>query len=99
MLYDARMPQPRACLRLAAIACCAIVASLSSQSARCEETSPQIWVNPGFYSQHFKSGGQFRGDNWGVGAEVTFSPDHSLLAGSFINSDDRRSKYGAYWWR
>ena len=58
-----------------------------------------MWVNPGFYSQHFKSGGNFRSDNWGVGAEMVLAPDHAVLAGSFINSDSTRSKYGAYWWR
>ena len=99
MLYDVRMSQPVAALRLAAVACFATVTPFASQSARCEEIPPQVWVNPGFYSLHFKSSGRFRSDNWGVGAEVTLSPDHSVLAGSFINSDDRRSQYGAYWWR
>lgn len=93
------MPQAAVFLRLAAIACCAIVTSFASQSARSEEPPAQVWVNPGFYSQHLKSGGRFRSDNWGVGAEVTFAPDHSMMAGSFINSDGMRSRYGAYWWR
>jgi hypothetical protein len=99
MLYDARMPRAMVIVRRAAIACFAIVSPFASQGARSEEPSPQVWINPGFYSQHFKSTARFRSDNWGVGAEVALAPDHSLLAGSFINSDDRRSKYGAYWWR
>ena len=97
MLYDARMLQASTLDRLAAIA--AMMAAFSSQNARGDEPPTQVWVNPGFYSQHFKSSTRFRSDNWGVGAEVTFSPDHAVLAGSFINSDDRRSQYGAYWWR
>jgi len=99
MLYDARMLQASTLDRLAAIACVAMMAAFSSQNARGDEPPTQVWVNPGFYSQHIKSSTRFRSDNWGVGAEVTFSPDHAVLAGSFINSDDRRSKYGAYWWR
>jgi hypothetical protein len=99
MHYDSSMTPAASFPRLIAVACIALGAPLFSQSARGEEASPQVWINPGFYSQHFKTSGRFRSDNWGVGAEVTFSPDHSLLAGSFINSDGRRSQYGAYWWR
>jgi hypothetical protein len=82
-----------------AIACFAILPIVTCQSARSEESSTQVWVNPGFYSQHFKSSGSFRSDNWGVGAELALSPEHAALTGSFINSDGRRSQYGAYWWR
>jgi len=85
--------------RLAALASFSILTVAASKPVRGEESYPQVWVNPGFYSQHFRSGGQFRSDNWGMGAEVAFSPDHALLGGSFINSDSKRSQYGAYWWR
>jgi hypothetical protein len=82
-----------------AIACFAILAIVASQSAQSDDLPTQVWVNPGFYSQHFKSSSNFRSDNWGVGAEMALSPEHAVLAGSFINSDGRRSQYGAYWWR
>ncbi len=80
------------------VACLAIPAILASAGARGEEIRT-VWVNPGFYSQHFKSSAQFRSNNLGVGAEVALSADHAVMAGSFINSDGMRSQYGAYWWR
>ena len=76
-----------------------ILALAASPHARSQERSTQVWVNPGFYSQHFRSGGQFRSNNAGVGAEVVLSADHAMLAGTFINSDSQRSLYAAYWWR
>ena len=94
-----REPGLAAFTRILALASFAVSAAAASASVRGEESGPQVWVNPGFYSQHFRSGGQFRSDNFGVGAEVVLAPDHSVLAGSFINSDSRRSQYGAYFWR
>lgn len=61
--------------------------------------SPQVWLNPGTFSIHFDRDKDLREDNTGVGAEVVFSDDHALAAGSFINSNRRRSQYGAYYWR
>lgn len=84
---------------LQALACFAISALTASPQAWGEGAGAQVWVNPGFYSQHLRSGGQFRSDNLGVGAEAAFSADHAVLGGTFMNSDDRRSNYAAYWWR
>ena len=50
-------------------------------------------------SYHFDRTKDLREDNVGFGAEVVLHDDHSLLAGSIINSDRRRSRYGAYHWR
>lgn len=74
-------------------------ATLASLDARSDEFATQVWLNPGFYSQHFKSSANFRGNNLGLGAEVVFAPEHAVMAGTFINSDGARSQYGAYWWR
>jgi hypothetical protein len=63
-----------------------------------EERSPKLWLNPGFFTHHFRSG-DFRQDNYGPGLEVVFSPRDTLLAGSFINSDSERSHYAGYYWR
>ena len=60
---------------------------------------PQVWLNPGFLSWHFDRSKDLRGDNWGVGAEVVFTPDHTVMAGNFINSDGQRSNYASYQWR
>ena len=63
-----------------------------------EERYPKLWLNPGFFTHHFRSG-DFRQDNYGPGLEVVFSPRDTLLAGSFINSDSERSHYAGYYWR
>ena len=58
-----------------------------------------MWLNPGIFSYHFDRAKDLREDNLGFGAEVVLHDDHSLLAGSIINSDRQRSRYGAYHWR
>jgi hypothetical protein len=40
-----------------------------------------------------------RGDNWGIGAEVMLRPEHVVMAGTFINSDNEHSHYAGYQWR
>ena len=61
--------------------------------------SPSVWLNPGTYSYHFSRDKDFREDNIGIGAEVWLADDHALMAGTFINSERARSRYGAYQWR
>lgn len=63
------------------------------------EYSPQVWINPGLYSYHFDRSKNFRDNNIGAGAEVLFTKDHGVMAGTFINSDRARSHYVAYQWR
>ena len=75
------------------------LAALSIAYAEDAESSRQVWLNPGFFSWHFDSNKDFRSDNWGVGAEVVFTPDHTVMAGNFINSDGERSNYASYQWR
>jgi hypothetical protein len=62
------------------------------------ERYPRVWVNGGFFTEHFKSG-DFREDNYGPGIEVALAERHAFLAGSFINSDRERSRYAGYYWR
>ena len=62
------------------------------------DASPQVWLNPGIYSLHFDSSKGLRNSNIGFGAEVKVAEDHRLMAGTFINSNDHRSRYGAYQW-
>ena len=71
---------------------------LSVQSASAAGEYPRVWLNPGFFTHHFKSG-DFREDNYGPGVEVALSHRHALLGGSFINSDSERSRYAGYYWR
>ncbi len=63
------------------------------------ESWPQVWLNPGIYSQHFDSGKGLRNNNIGFGAEVMLSNDHVLMGGSFINSNRARTRFAAYEWR
>ena len=76
-----------------------VLAGLSGAHAADTAPSPQVWLNPGFFSWHFQRDQNLRGDNWGVGVEVVLKPDHGVMAGNFINSDGDRSRYGAYLWR
>ena len=64
-----------------------------------EEFSPQIWISPGIYSQHFDSSKHLRNDNTGLSAEFAVAKDHALIGGSYINSNRARTHYGAYEWR
>jgi hypothetical protein len=66
--------------------------------ALAQEAQPKVWVNPGFFSHHFRNG-DFRQDNYGPGIEITVPTGHALLAGSFINSDRERSRYAGFYWR
>lgn len=77
----------------------AIFAGAALADVAAEPVFPQVWLNPGIYSQHFDSGKGLRNDNVGFGAEVALSKEHSLMVGSFINSNRQRSHYGSYLWR
>lgn len=61
--------------------------------------SPQVWISPGIYSSHFDKSKHLRNDNPGLGVEVALAGDHTLLGGSYINSNRARTRYGAYEWR
>jgi len=67
--------------------------------ASAEPAFPQVWLNPGIYSHHFDTGKGLRNNNIGFGAEVALAKDHGLMAGTFINSNRRRTHYGSYLWR
>jgi hypothetical protein len=64
-----------------------------------QESWPQVWLNPGIYSQHFDTSKHLRNNNIGFGAEVALARDHLLMAGSFINSNRARTHFAAYQWR
>ena len=82
---------PRAALLLAL--------TLATGAAGAAETHPQVWLNAGMLSHHFKDAGQYREENYGFGVEVFLTPRHGLLAGNSINSNDERSRYAGYHWR
>jgi len=61
--------------------------------------SQQIWLSPGLYSRHFDRDKGLRDANPGLGVEIAFAPDHAVMVGTYINSNDARSRYAAYAWR
>lgn len=83
--------------RIAFIAACCL--AFAPQIALSQETYPRVWLNPGFFSFHFDRDKNLREDNWGLGADVEFSEDHSVIAGTYVNSDRARSRYIGYQWR
>jgi hypothetical protein len=58
-----------------------------------------IWVNAGLQSYHFRRDKDYREQNWGIGAEALFAPDHALMLGTYLNSENVRSRYFGYQWR
>jgi hypothetical protein len=73
--------------------------ALAGADAAGSEFPPQVWLNAGVFSYHFDRSQDLREDNFGFGAEVLVAPDHALMAGTFINSNRARTRYGAYQWR
>lgn len=58
----------------------------------------EVWLNGGFYSQHFDRDKGLNNNNLGLGAEYRFSTVASATAGRFYNSDREYSNYvGVYY--
>jgi len=78
---------------------CAACAALSAFEAGAEDYATKVWLNPGLQSYHLNRSNDYREDNIGFGAEFVVAPDHGLLAGNYINSNNERSQYAGYHWR
>jgi hypothetical protein len=74
-----------------------ILATASPALAQ-DASAPKVWLNPGAFTHPFKSG-DYREDNYGLGAELFLEQQHGILAGNFINSNRERSRYAGYHWR
>jgi len=58
----------------------------------------EVWLNGGFYSQHFDRDKGLNNNNLGLGAEYRFSTVASATVGRFYNSDREYSNYvGVYY--
>ena len=79
--------------------CALLIAASPAHADEPAQFSPQVWVNPGIYSYHFNRDKNFREDNWGVGAEALFTPNHGAMIGTYINSDRGHTRYATYEWR
>ncbi|MGH9578497.1 MAG: hypothetical protein ACRD3R_13745, partial [Terriglobales bacterium] len=86
-------------LRALVPACFALIAFDSRAQQSIDDRGARLWFNPGSFSYHFDRDKDLRENNTGLGAELTLTEDHVVAAGSFINSDRKRSRYGAYYWR
>jgi hypothetical protein len=73
--------------------------ALTPAGAADGDFDPHVWLNPGVFSHHFKQDREYREKNYGLGVEVFLTPRHGLIAGSFMNSNDERSRYVGYHWR
>ena len=69
------------------------------EESKPKESTPQIWINPGIYSYHFDTSKDLRNNNIGFGVEAVLVPDHVLMAGTFINSNDAHTRFAGYEWR
>jgi len=85
--------------RLLVLACAGLLGPAVQAQESPGNFSTQGWLNPGTFSYHFDRNKDLREGNIGIGAELTLAENHALMAGSFINSNRRRSRYGAYQWR
>ena len=84
---------------MAVALCTALYAATGRAEVAPEQSGLQVWLNPGIYSYHFDTDKGLRNNNIGFGAEALLAPDHLLMGGSFINSNDARTHYAAYQWR
>jgi hypothetical protein len=81
------------------IAFAALVAVNAEAQPAAAEFSRQVWLSPGIYARHFNRDKNLRDGNPGLGVEVALAQDHAAMAGTFINSNSARTRYGAYEWR
>jgi opacity protein-like surface antigen len=93
------IPMRTPALFLAALGCCAALASPAAAQESAPQVQPQLWLNAGLFSYHFNRDRDYRERNWGLGAEAIVAPDHVLLLGTYLNSDNARSHYAGYQWR
>lgn len=89
----------RRCARLQLTTITLATVALTGVDAFAGESYPRVWLNPGFYSVHFDQDADLRENNIGFGVEVELRRNHLLTAGTFLNSDDDRSRYAGYEWR
>ncbi len=70
------------------------------QPAAAQSALPaNLWLNPGFLSYHIDRSAGFRSENWGIGLQSNLRDNVSVLGGTYINSDYRRSHYAGVAWQ
>src|SRR6185436_8358671 len=89
-------------LALSGVALSLVASVAGAQEGRSlvmQDRKPEVWVNAGMLSYHFDREKHYREFNYGLGAEVFFTPEHGLIAGTYKNSESSQSKYLGYEFR
>lgn len=73
--------------------------AIDRQTASAAPDSFNLWVTPGFLSYHVDRDAGYRNRNYGYGVQTDLSDQMSLMAGSYINSDNNRSDYVGLSWQ
>jgi hypothetical protein len=84
------------------LALCALAASCWALPCPAQEPAQfktEVWLNGGVLSYHFRRDKDYREENWGFGAEALFARRHGVLAGTYLNSENSRSRYFGYEYR
>lgn len=79
--------------------CCLVLFTANACAKAPRHYLPRVWLTPGMYSLHFNRNKGLRNANPGVGIEVNWAPDYAVFAGTYINSNNARSRYVAGAWR
>lgn len=59
----------------------------------------ELWLNPGFYSDHFQKDKGLNNNNYGLGGEYRYSTVNSVTLGLINNSDRKTSHYVGWYWQ
>ena len=77
----------------------ATAATADNSSKSTSKPAVELWINTGFYSYHFDTHRNLNNNNLGLGLEYRFSPENSITAGSFNNSNRHISQYAGWYWQ
>jgi hypothetical protein len=87
------------CIGLASISAMSAAETLGSFAIVESKPISELWLNPGFYSYHFKKDMGFNNNNLGIGGEYRYSTTSAITVGGFHNSDWRTSHYVGWNWQ
>lgn len=96
--HGAAMPIVKTTLRLGICSLTALF-TIGALGAEPHHFTPRVWLTPGMYSYHFNRDKGLRDANPGLGIEVGFAPNQAVMAGTYINSNNARSRYIGWAWR
>lgn len=83
---------------LAMLSVC-VVASETPVASSNGHTPSEMWINVGGFSRHFARNKGYNESNLGLGVEYRLTPDASVMAGSYYNSNRRTTTYATVNWQ